>query len=153
MPILPSSVRGALSRRLNLLLLFAPASWVAGWLAPATPWPFILGAISIVPLAGLIGHATEELAAHTGPTLGGFLNATFGNAAEIIIGLVALREGHITIVQASITGSIIGNLLLVFGAATLVGGFGRVSQRLIPASTRCRSKCRASGRPFGRTST
>ena len=61
-------------------------------MAPETPWPFILGALSIVPLAGLIGHATEELADHSGPTLGGFLNATFGNAAEIIIGLVALRR-------------------------------------------------------------
>ncbi len=98
-------------------------------MAPETPWPFVLGAMSIVPLAGLIGHATEELAEHSGPTLGGFLNATFGNAAEIIIGLVALKEGHIAIVQASITGSIIGNLLLVFGAATLVGGFGSVSQQ------------------------
>jgi Ca2+:H+ antiporter len=129
MPTLPPSIRRALRSRLNLLLVFAPISWVAKWLAPETPWPFVLGAISIVPLAGLIGHATEELAEHSGPTLGGFLNATFGNAAEIIIGLVALKEGHVTIVQASITGSIIGNLLLVFGAATLVGGFGRVSQR------------------------
>jgi Ca2+:H+ antiporter len=129
MPTLPDSIHRALRRRLNLMLLFAPLSWVARWMAPETPWPFILGALSIIPLAGLIGHATEELADHSGPTLGGFLNATFGNAAEIIIGLVALKEGHITIVQASITGSIIGNLLLVFGGATLVGGFGRVSQQ------------------------
>jgi Ca2+:H+ antiporter len=128
MASLPAFVRGALLNRLNLLLVFAPLSWVAHWMAPETPWPFVLGALSIVPLAGLIGRATEELADHSGPTLGGFLNATFGNAAEIIIGLVALKEGHIAIVQASITGSIIGNLLLVFGAATLVGGFGRVSQ-------------------------
>jgi Ca2+:H+ antiporter len=129
MAVLPPLVRGALRRRLNLLLLFVPVSWVAHAVAPGTPWPFLLGALSIVPLAGLIGQATEELAALTGPTLGGFLNATFGNAAEIIIGLVALREGHITIVQASLTGSIIGNLLLVFGASALVGGFGRVAQR------------------------
>ncbi len=128
MPALPSVVRSALRRRLNLLLLFAPASWIAGWLAPGTSWPFALGAISIIPLAGLIGHATDELAAHAGPTLGGFLNATFGNAAEIIIGLVALRAGHIEIVQASITGSIIGNLLLVFGLSAVAGGVGRVSQ-------------------------
>ncbi len=124
MPTLPASIRRALRSRLNVLLLFAPLAWAARWMAPETPWPFILGALSIIPLAGLIGHATEELADHSGPTLGGFLNATFGNAAEIIIGLVALKEGHIAIVQASITGSIIGNLLLVFGGATLVGGFG-----------------------------
>ncbi len=129
MPALPPSIRRALSARLNVLLVFAPLSWAAAYLAPESYWPFVLGAISIVPLAGLIGHATDELATHAGPTLGGFLNATFGNAAEIIIGLVALRENHIAVVQASITGSIIGNLLLVFGASALVGGFGRVSQR------------------------
>jgi Ca2+:H+ antiporter len=129
MAILPSFIRRALLNPLNVLLVFAPLSWVAGWMAPDTSWPFILGAVSIVPLAGLIGRATEELATDAGPTLGGFLNATFGNAAEIIIGLVALRAGHIGLVQASITGSIVGNLLLVFGASTLVGGFGRVSQR------------------------
>jgi Ca2+:H+ antiporter len=129
MPAIPASIRDALSARLNLLLVFAPMSWVADYLAPESYWPFVLAAVSVVPLAGLIGHATDELAAHAGPTLGGFLNATFGNAAEIIIGLVALRANHIGVVQASITGSIVGNLLLVFGASTLVGGFGRVSQR------------------------
>lgn len=122
-------LRRLLFSRLNVLLVFAPASWVVARVAPDTPWPFILGAISIVPLAGLIGQATEELSTHTGPTLGGFLNATFGNAAEIIIGIVALRANHIEVVQASITGSIIGNLLLVYGAASFVGGLGRVSQR------------------------
>jgi Ca2+:H+ antiporter len=129
MRALPASIRAAFLRRLNVLLVFAPLSWVAGYLAPDSLWPFVLGAISVVPLAGLIGHATEELAAHVGPTLGGFLNGTFGNAAEIIIGLVAVRANHLGLVQASITGSIIGNLLLVFGASTFVGGFGRVSQR------------------------
>jgi Ca2+:H+ antiporter len=129
MRALPAPIRQALSSRLNLLLVFAPASWAAEYLVPESLWPFILGAISIVPLAGLIGRATEELSAHAGPTLGGFLNGTFGNAAEIIIGLVALKANHIALVQASITGSIIGNLLLVFGASTFVGGFGRVSQR------------------------
>jgi Ca2+:H+ antiporter len=128
MVAMPSVLRSAVRSRLNLLLVFAPASWLAEWLLPGTPWPFALGAVSIVPLAGLIGLATEELATHAGPTLGGFLNATFGNAAEIIIGIVALRAGHIEIVQASITGSIIGNLLLVFGASAFVGGLGRVSQ-------------------------
>jgi Ca2+:H+ antiporter len=126
---LPASTRSALSSRLNLLLVLAPVSWAADYFAHDSLWPFVLGAVSIVPLAGLIGHATEELSAHAGPTLGGFLNGTFGNAAEIIIGLVALRANHIGVVQASITGSIIGNLLLVFGASAFVGGLGRVSQR------------------------
>ena len=117
------------ARKLNLLLLAAPASWALFFLGPDSAWTFVAGAIAIVPLAGLIGEATEELAKQTGPTLGGFLNATFGNAAELIIGFVALREGHIELVQATITGSIVGNLLLVFGLAEVVGGVGRVSQR------------------------
>ncbi|HEY3383320.1 MAG TPA: calcium/proton exchanger [Vicinamibacterales bacterium] len=129
MTALPDFFRRAARSRLNLLLVFAPLSWIVGWRAPDTVWPFVLGATSIVPLARLIGAATEELATHTGPALGGFLNATFGNAAEIIIGLVALRANHLEVVQASITGSIIGNLLLVFGASAFVGGIGRVSQR------------------------
>jgi len=83
---------------------------------------FILACIAIIPLAGLLGHATEKLAARVGDAIGGFLNATLGNAAELIIALVALRAGMLDIVKASITGSIIGNLLLVLGAAFLFGG-------------------------------
>jgi len=115
--------------RLNVLLVLAPASWALWLAAPGSAWLFVLAALAIVPLAGLIGHATEELARRAGPTLGGFLNATFGNAAELIIGFAALRENHIGLVQASITGSIIGNLLLVFGLSMFVGGLGRKSQR------------------------
>lgn len=129
MATLPPLLRDVLRSRLNLLLVFAPVSWLVEALAPETAWPFVFGALSLVPLAGLIGHATDELAGRAGPALGGLLNATFGNAAEIIIGLVALRAGHIELVQASITGSIIGNLLLVFGASIFLGGLGRVSQR------------------------
>lgn len=83
---------------------------------------FILACIAIIPLAGLLGHATEKLAARVGDAIGGLLNATLGNAAELIIALVALRAGMLDIVKASITGSIIGNLLLVLGAAFLFGG-------------------------------
>jgi Ca2+:H+ antiporter len=129
MSTLPPFLREMLRNRLNLLLVFAPISWAAEATVPDTPWPFILGALSLIPLAGLIGGATDELAGHAGPALGGLLNATFGNAAEIIIGLVALSENHIKLVQASITGSIVGNLLLVFGASMFVGGLGRPSQR------------------------
>jgi Ca2+:H+ antiporter len=120
---------GVAERKLNLLLFLVPLSWALWLAAPGSAWLFAAAALAIVPLAGLIGHATEELAKRSGPTLGGFLNATFGNAAELIIGLAALREHHIALVQASVTGSIIGNLLLVFGLSTFVGGLGRKSQR------------------------
>lgn len=83
---------------------------------------FIVAALAIVPLAGWMGRSTEQLAARSGAGLGGFLNATFGNAAELIIGLVALSKGLTGVVKASITGSIIGNLLLVLGVSILAGG-------------------------------
>lgn len=89
---------------------------------------FGAAALAIIPLASLLGDATEELAAHTGPALGGFLNATLGNATELIIAVLALWSGHTEVVKASITGSIIGNLLLVFGLAVLLGGMGREKQ-------------------------
>lgn len=83
---------------------------------------FILAALGIVPVSGLIGHATEALAHHVGPKFGGLLNATFGNAAEMIIGIVAINAGLLDLVKASVTGSIIGNLLLVLGMGFLWGG-------------------------------
>jgi len=114
---------------LNILLLAAPASWIVEAIAPGTPWVFITAAVSLIPLAGLIGQGTEQLASRSGPAWGGFLNATFGNAAELIIALVALGNGHIALVKASISGSIIGNLLLVLGLSFFVGGLGRKSQK------------------------
>ncbi|HEX5475040.1 MAG TPA: calcium/proton exchanger [Vicinamibacterales bacterium] len=113
---------------LNVLLVAAPVSW---WLAAGTPsmWLFVLAAVALIPAAGLIGHATEQLAQHSGPTLGGFLNATFGNAAELIIAIAALRAQHPEVVKASITGSLIGNLLLVFGGCCLAGGLKHGTQR------------------------
>ena len=83
---------------------------------------FICSAISLVPLAVLIGRATEDLEYHVGPVAGGLLNATFGNAPEIIIGIFALQHGLITVVKASIIGSIIGNMLLVLGSSLALGG-------------------------------
>src|SRR4051812_13834705 len=82
-----------------------------------------------MPLAGYIGHATDHLAARLGGGIGGLLNATFGNIAELIIGTFALRRGLTDLVKASITGSILGNVLLVFGAAALVGGARHHTQR------------------------
>jgi Ca2+:H+ antiporter len=96
--------------------------------APATV-VFAASALGIVPTAALMGRATEELAARSGPGIGGLLNVTFGNAPELIIAIFALGQGHQEVVKASIVGSIIGNILLVLGAAMLAGGIGRDKQR------------------------
>jgi Ca2+:H+ antiporter len=96
---------------------------------PESPWIFVTAAVSLVPLAAIIGLATDELALRSGAAFGGLLNATFGNAAELIIAIVALRRGHVDLVKASITGSIVGNLLLVLGLSFVVGGIGRRSQK------------------------
>lgn len=93
---------------------------------------FIVSALALVPLAAILGSATEEVAVHTGPKIGGLLNATLGNAAELIITIVALREGLVTVVKASIAGSIIGNVLLVLGAAVLFGGLKNGTQKFDP---------------------
>lgn len=113
---------------LNLLLVLAPLA-LAGRLLH---WPalaiFILSGLAIVPLAKWMGTATEELAVHIGPGPGGLLNASFGNATELIIAGFALRAGLIEVVKASLTGSIIGNILFVLGLALLLGGLGREKQ-------------------------
>jgi Ca2+:H+ antiporter len=114
---------------LNLLLIVVPVSWYLALTGDTSLWLFVSASVALIPAAGLIGEATEELANRSGPTLGGFLNATFGNAAELIIAVVALRAGHVEVVKASITGSIIGNLLLVFGASCFIGGLGHGTQR------------------------
>jgi Ca2+:H+ antiporter len=85
-------------------------------------WVFFTACLGVLPLAGYMGEATEHLAHRTGPTIGGLLNATFGNAAELIIAIVALRAGLVELVKASITGSILGNLLLILGLAVIAGG-------------------------------
>jgi Ca2+:H+ antiporter len=92
-------------------------------------WIFITAGLAIIPLAGMMGTATEHLAEHHGAGIGGLLNATFGNAAELIIGLVALKAGLLDVVKASITGSIIGNILLVLGASFVAGGLKFETQR------------------------
>ena len=109
-----------------LLLLAVPISIVLGYVmhAPAV-WVFFTACLGVLPLAGYMGEATEHLAHRTGPTIGGLLNATFGNAAELIIAIVALRAGLVELVKASITGSILGNLLLILGLALIAGGTTR----------------------------
>ncbi len=89
---------------------------------------FVLSALALIPLAWLIGEATEHAAHHTGPGIGGFLNATFGNAPELIIALIAVNEGLTEVVRGSLTGSVIGNLLLVLGFSLLFGGSGSLDR-------------------------
>ncbi|HZM92570.1 MAG TPA: calcium/proton exchanger [Vicinamibacterales bacterium] len=106
-----------------VFLSSAPAAVALEFLAPERHTAlFFLSILAIVPLAGYIGRATDELAEHFGGAIGGLLNATFGNIAEVIIGALALRAGFTDLVKASLTGSIIGNTLLVFGLAAFVGG-------------------------------
>jgi Ca2+:H+ antiporter len=110
------------------LLLFTPLTLFAEQQQWSPLTVFLLAAVAIIPLAKYIGDATEELAARTTPAVGGLLNATFGNATELIIGIFALQAGLIEVVKASITGSIIGNLLFVLGTAMLLGGWGKEKQ-------------------------
>ena len=107
---------------ISVLLLTFPFAVLAELLQWSPIATFILAAVAIIPLAGFIGAATEVLAFYTNPKIGGLLNATLGNAAELIITIVAIRAGYIELVKASITGSILGNLLLVLGMSILLGG-------------------------------
>src|SRR5204863_2162531 len=113
---------------LNALIVFIPVSLLLVWRHAPGMWVFGVTALAIVPLAGLIGQATEATAEHTGPGLGGLLNATFGNATELIIALFALHSGLHRVVKASITGSILGNMLLVLGLSMVAGGWNRPRQ-------------------------
>src|SRR5262245_45565354 len=108
---------------LNWLLIFVPSTILFEWLRPDShSLIFAAACAAIIPLAGWLGRATEHLATKTSESIGGLLNATFGNAAELILALMALRKGLYPVVKASLTGSIIGNILLVLGAAMLAGG-------------------------------
>jgi Ca2+:H+ antiporter len=109
-------------------LVIVPIAIAANFLGWSETTVFFLSALAIIPLAKFLGEATEEIASRSGPGLGGLLNATFGNATELIIAGLALNAGLIEVVKASITGSIIGNLLLVLGAAIFVGGARRPKQ-------------------------
>ena len=108
---------------LDWLLVFVPGAILLDLLAPGrATLVFLASALAVVPLAGWLGKATEHLSEHTGEGVGGLMNATFGNAAELILALMALQKGLHDVVKASLTGSIIGNILLVLGAAFLAGG-------------------------------
>lgn len=109
-------------RYLNLLLIAALLAIVGSFLHWSPLLLFWLAALGVIPLAGIMGEATEALAFHIGPRAGGLLNATLGNAAELIITIFAIREGLLDLVKASITGAILGNILLVMGGSLLLGG-------------------------------
>ena len=114
---------------LKYMLIFIPISFIAEFVMHVSPSiMFILAALSIVPLAGLMVEATEEISFYSGPKIGGFLNGTFGNATELIISFFALKEGLFDVVKSSIAGSVIGNILLVLGASMLAGGIKHKTQ-------------------------
>jgi Ca2+:H+ antiporter len=130
-------MKALLKPSLNWLLVFVPAAVALEYLAPTRhTWIFLCACLSIIPLAGWMGTATEHLAEHTGDGIGGLLNATFGNAAELIIALMALHHGLYDVVKASLTGSIIGNILLVLGAAFLAGGARHKVQKFSASAAR-----------------
>lgn len=113
---------------LDWLLVLVPVSIVLDVATDAHLAVFATSALAIVPLAGVIGRSTEQLALHTGPKIGGLINATFGNVTELIISIFLIMENRIEIVKASLTGSILGNLLLVLGVSFLVGGLKHEEQ-------------------------
>jgi Ca2+:H+ antiporter len=114
--------RALIANPLYWLLACVPAAWALVALHAPPAWVMLVSGAALAPMAGLIGEATETAAARTSPRVGGLLNATLGNSAELIITIVAIRQGLLELVKASITGSILGNLLLVLGMGMLVGG-------------------------------
>ena len=119
-----------LDRRVLLALVPGVVVVALDWAGVFGKLPiFVLAAAALIPLAWLIGEATDNAAFHTGPGIGGFLNASFGNAPELIIALVAVSDGLTDVVRASLVGSVIGNLLLVLGFTLLLGQRGTIDRR------------------------
>jgi Ca2+:H+ antiporter len=134
------AVRKFLRNPMSWLLLFVPLTVALEHVhgLPATVL-FFSAAVAILPIAGLIVHGTEQLSTRTGDAIGGLLNATFGNAPELIISIVALKAGYLDMVRASLVGAILANLLLALGVAFLLGGLRQHNQRFNPAATRAYS--------------
>lgn len=120
---MPSFIKLSKSAAVYFLLVFAPIAVALEFAHANHIILFVIAVIALIPLAKLIGDSTEHLATHYGPTVGSLLNVTFGNAAEIIIAIIAISAGLLDLVKASITGAIIGNILLIFGLSIVVGGF------------------------------
>ncbi len=110
---------------LNWLLIAIPASIILQIIGAPAPLTFFAATVALIPLAAIIGQTTEEIASHTGPVAGGLLSATFGNATELVVAIFAMIHGLDEVVKASITGSIIGNALLVLGMSMIAAGIGR----------------------------
>src|ERR1700741_317561 len=129
-----------LRRPINWLLIFIPITLILERIGEVpAPLVFFSAGVAIIPIAAMIVRATEQLATRTGDAVGGLLNATFGNAPELIIALVALRAGYLDMVRASLVGAILANLLLALGVAFLLGGFRFHEQRFNPSAARAYS--------------
>src|ERR1043166_891872 len=129
-----------LRKPMNWMLLFIPLTVALEHLAHVSaPVLFFMAALAIVPIAAQIVHATEQISTRTGDAVGGLLNATFGNAPEMIIALVALKAGYLDMVRASLVGAILANLLLALGVGFLLGGLRQHNQRFNPGATRAYS--------------
>ena len=118
------------------MLVFVPLAFAAERFSLHPMLVFLITGLAIIPLAAMLAHSTEEIASVVGPSLGGLLNATFGNATEMIIAIVALRSGLVDIVKASITGTLVANLLLALGIAIVLGGLRYKEQTFQPAVAR-----------------
>lgn len=128
-----------MSKLLSLLFLFVPLSIWLGLTGGSPTTVFVTACIAVVPLAALMGRGTEHLTRHLGPGPGGLISSSFGNAAELILAFIALREGHVDVVKASLTGSIIGNMLLVLGLSMLFGGWRHKELRFSRAAAESNS--------------
>ncbi|KAL7410452.1 Sodium/calcium exchanger protein-domain-containing protein [Mrakia frigida] len=139
-PTYTSSFKAAfLSSWINVLLIFIPVSWAAHFAGLNDTVTFIFAFLAIIPLASLLSFATEELALRVGQTLGGLLNATLGNAVELIVTILALIKCNLTIVQSSLIGSILSNMLLVLGMCFFVGGTKFAEQEVMSTAAQLNS--------------
>jgi Ca2+:H+ antiporter len=151
LPQLGTNGAGAKAKRflfesyINWLLVFVPIGLVAGFYDAGPTLVFSTNFLAIMPLAALLGDATEQLASTVGDTIGGLLNATFGNAVELIVAVIALSKGEIRIVQASMLGSILSNLLLVLGCCFVAGGYNRLQQTFNQTAAQTMSSLMAVG--------
>src|SRR5215471_8309534 len=130
------SIKSRFAPSINWLLAFVPVSMALEYAHASAPLLFFCAALSIVPVAHLIVLSTEQLAIRTGDAIGGLLNATFGNAPELIIALVALRAGYFDMVRASIVGAILANLMLALGVSFFLGGLRHHTQDYNPGAAR-----------------
>lgn len=131
-----SALKEFLGKPVNWLLVAAPTAVALDKAGAPAPVVFLLAGLALVPMASLIVHSTEEIAARTGPAIGGLLNATFGNLPELIISIVALRAGLVEMVRASLIGALLANLLLAMGVSFLLGGRKQHEQEYNPAAAR-----------------